>query len=99
MGHLKRERKRKRKKKKEKGKRERNKAGYTATPVFGLLQYLGKSSEAKDRKNIKKVKWGPTDQPTDRPTDRRTDKAAYRVACTRLKIRYSIHRILILVSQ
>ena len=55
----------------------RNKAGYTATlvvcgwagAVFELLEHLGKCSEAKDRKNIKKVKWGPTDQPTDRPTD------------------------------
>ena len=44
------------------------KAGYTATPVacgwavavFELLERLGRSSEAKDRKNIKKVKWGPT---------------------------------------
>ena len=50
-----------------------NKAGYTATPVacgwagavLELLEHLGRSSEAKDRKNIKKVKWGPTDQPTD----------------------------------
>ena len=54
-----------------------NKAGYTATSVacrragavFELLKHLARSSEAKDRKNIKKVKWGPTDQPTDRPTD------------------------------
>ena len=54
-----------------------NKAGYTATSiawgwagaVIELLEHLGKSSEAKDRKNIKKVKWGPTDGPTDRPTD------------------------------
>ena len=51
----------------------RNKAGYTATPVacgwagavIELLKHLGKSSEAKDRKNIKKAKWGPTNQPTD----------------------------------
>ena len=50
-----------------------NKAGYTATPVacgwagavFELLEHLGRSSEAKDRKNIKKVKWGPTDRPTN----------------------------------
>ena len=66
---------------------ERNKAGYTATfvacgwegAVFELLKHLGNYSEAKDRKNIKKVKWGttnwPTNQPTDRPTDRPTDKA------------------------
>ena len=55
----------------------RNKAGYTATSVacgwagavIELLEHLGKSGEAKDRKNIKKVKWGQTDQPTDRPTD------------------------------
>ena len=41
-----------------------NKAGYTATlvacgwagAVFELLEHLGKCSEAKDRKNIKKVK-------------------------------------------
>ena len=46
---------------------------YTATlvacgwagAVFELLEHLGKCSEAKDRKNIKKVKWGPTDRPTD----------------------------------
>ena len=56
---------------------QRNKAGYTATLVacgwagaeFELLKHLGKCNEAKDRKNIKKVKWGPTNQPTDRPTD------------------------------
>ena len=61
-----------------------NKAGYTASPVacgwagavFELLKHLGKCSEAKDRKNIKKVKWGPT----DRPTDQRTDKAGCSVA-------------------
>ena len=54
-----------------------NKAGYTATlvacgwagAVFELLKHLGKCSEAKDRKNIKKVKWGPTDRPTNQPTD------------------------------
>ena len=62
----------------------KNKAGNTATlvacgwagAVFELLELLGKCSEAKDHKNIKKVKWGPT----DRPTDRRTDKAGCRVA-------------------
>ena len=51
----------------------RNKAGYTATSVacgwagavIELLVHFGKSGEAKDRKNIKKVKLGPTDQPTD----------------------------------
>ena len=60
-----------------------NKAGYTATSVacgwagavFELLKHLARSSEAKDRKNIKKSKMG-----TDQPTDRRTDKAGYRVA-------------------
>ena len=59
-----------------------NKAGYTATLVacgwagalFELLKHLGKCSEAKDRKNIKKVKWGPTDRPTNQPTDRPTDR-------------------------
>ena len=59
-----------------------NKAGYTATlvacgwagAVFELLKHLGKCSEAKDRKNIKKVKWGPTNQPTNRPTNRPTDQ-------------------------
>ena len=66
----------------------RNKAGYTATPVacgwagavFELLEHLGRSSEAKDRKNIKKVKWGPTDGLTDGPTNRRTDITGCRVA-------------------
>ena len=38
------------------------------------LDHLGRSSEAKDRKNPKKVKCdGPTDGRTDRRTDRRTD--------------------------
>ena len=54
-----------------------NKAGYTATSVacgwagavIESLEHLGKSGEAKDRKNIKKVKWGPTNQPTNRRTD------------------------------
>ena len=54
-----------------------NKAGYTATlvacgwagAVFEFLERFGECSEAKDHKNIKKVKWGPTDQPTNRPTD------------------------------
>ena len=54
----------------------KNKVGYTATlvvcgragAVFELLEHLGKCSEAKDRKNIKKVKWGPTNQPTYRWT-------------------------------
>ena len=53
-----------------------NKAGYMATPVacgwagavFELLKHLGRSREAKDRKNLEK-KWGPTNQPTNRPTD------------------------------
>ena len=50
-----------------------NKAGNMATAVacvwagavFELLKHLGRSGEAKDRKNIKKVKWGPTNRPTD----------------------------------
>ena len=50
----------------------KNKAGYTATLVaYGwagavseFLKHLGKCSEAKDRKNIKKSEMG-----TDRPTD------------------------------
>ena len=45
-----------------------NKAGYTATSlaygwagaIFESLMHLARSSETKDRKNIKKVKWGPT---------------------------------------
>ena len=57
----------------------KNKVGYTATlvvcgragAVFELLEHLGKCSEAKDRKNIKKSKVG-TDQPTNQPTYRRT---------------------------
>jgi len=56
------------------GGEETNKAGQTATlvacgwagAVFELLKHLGKCSEAKDRKNIKKIK---LDQPTNRPTD------------------------------
>ena len=78
-----------------------NKAGYTATSVacgwagavFELLKHLARSSEAKDRKNIKKVKWGPTDRPTDQPTDQPTnrltdqptDTASYRGALSHLK--------------
>ena len=58
-----------------------NKAGYTATEVacgwagavFELLKHLSKCSEAKDRKNIKKVKWGPTDRPTNKLTDQPMD--------------------------
>ena len=69
-----------------------NKAGYTATSVacgwvgavFELLQHLARSSEAKDRKNIKKVKWGPTNRPTNRPTDRRTK------CSTRLKRNFDV---------
>ena len=37
---------------------------------FRSLDYLGRSSEAKDRKNKKKVK---CDEPTDGRTDRQTD--------------------------
>ena len=44
-------------------------------PFFRSLHHLGRSSDAKDRKNPKKVKCdGPTDGPTDEPTDRRTDR-------------------------
>ena len=68
----------------------KNKAGYTATSVacgwagavIELLEHLGKSGEAKDRKNIKKVKWGPTDQPTDLLTDQRTDGRTDKAGCT-----------------
>ena len=42
-----------------------------------LPEHLGRSSEAKDRKNEKKVK---CDGPTDQRTDGRTDKAGCRVA-------------------
>ena len=81
------------KEKKEEGKGEKNKAGYTATSVacgwagavFELLKHLARSSEAKDRKNIKKVKWGPTDRPTNRPTDGRT-KRGIESRSTRLKM-------------
>ena len=71
----------------------KNKAGYTATlvacgwagAVFELLKHLGKCSEAKDRKNIKKSKMG-TDRPTNRPTDRQIKRGV--VSCsTRLKIK------------
>ncbi|MEE3021028.1 MAG: hypothetical protein VX367_00175 [SAR324 cluster bacterium] len=50
--------------------------GYLRSP-----DHLGRSSEAKDRKNPKKVKCDRrTDRRTDGPTDRRTDKAGCRVA-------------------
>ena len=42
-------------------------------PYLRSLDHLGRSSEAKNRKNPKKVK-------CDGPTDRRTDKAGCRVA-------------------
>ena len=48
-----------------------------AGAVFELPEHLGRSSEAKDRKNIKKVK---LDRPTDQPTNQQTDKAKCRVA-------------------
>ena len=35
-----------------------------AGAVFELLEHLGRGSEAKDGENIKKVKWGPTDERT-----------------------------------
>ena len=60
-----------------------NKAGYTATEVvcgwagaiFESLDHLGRSSEAKDHKNPKKVEYdgwtnGQTDGWTDGPTKR-----------------------------
>ena len=58
----------------------KKKAGYTATPVacgwagtvFELREHLGKSSDAKDSKNIKEVKWGPTDERKGRT--KRTDE-------------------------
>ena len=46
------------------------------------LHNLGRSSEAKDRKNPRKVKCdGPTDEPTDGPT-----KRGVKLRSTRLKI-------------
>ena len=76
-----------------------NKAVYTAiipkSRVGGQglylrsLLHLGRSSEAKDRKNPKKVKCdGLTDRGTDGPTDGRTDGPTKRVVesrSTRLK--------------
>ena len=59
-----------------------NKVGYTATPVtcgivggqgryLRSLNHLGRNSEAKDGKNLKKVKCdGPTDRWMDGPTKR-----------------------------
>ena len=59
-------------------------------PYLRSLHHLGRSSEAKDRKNPKKVKCdGPTDGRTDRWTDQRTDGPTKRVVesrSTRLKI-------------
>ena len=60
-----------------KPRKEKNKAGYTATlvacgwagAVFEFLERFGKCSEAKDHKNIKKVKWGMTNRPTNQLTD------------------------------
>ena len=54
------------------------------------LYHLGRSSEAKDPKNPKKVKcdgWtdGPTDGPTDRWTDGPTDGPTKRVVESRNK--------------
>ena len=64
-----------------------NRARYTATPVacgravvvFQLLEHLGRSIESKDRKNMKKVKWGPTDQPTNRRTKRGEESRSTRL--------------------
>ena len=78
---------------------DKNKAGYTATlvacgwagAVFELLKHLGKCSEAKDSKNMKKSKMGtdrPTDRPTEKPTNQRTDgrtKRGVESLSTRLK--------------
>ena len=58
--------------------RKQNKAANTATPVacgwagaeFELPEHLGRSSKAKDRKNIKEVK---RDRPNNRPMNRPTD--------------------------
>ena len=58
-----------------------------AGAVFELLKHLGKCSEAKDRKNIKKSKMG-TDQPTNQPTNRRT-KRGVESRSTRLKKSFS----------
>ena len=45
-------------------------------PYLRSLDHLGRSSEAKDRKNPKKVKCdGRTDRQMDRRTNRRTNKA------------------------
>ena len=41
-------------------------------PYLRSLHHLGRSSEAKDRKNPKKSKVWPTDRQTDRPTDRQS---------------------------
>ena len=49
-------------------------------PYLRSLDHLGRSGEVKKVKQIKKVKWGPTNQPTNQPTDQRTDKAGCRVA-------------------
>ena len=68
----------------------KNKAGYTATkvacggqgPYLKPLLHLGRSNEAKDRKNPKEVKFdGSTDQRTDEPT-----KRGVKSRSTRLKI-------------
>ena len=99
----------------EKEETEKNKAGYTATlvacgwagAVFELLKHLGKCSEAKDRKNIKKVKWGPTDRPTNQPTDRRTKRGVVSRstrlksifnATVKFKIEKNYHRALVLMT-
>ena len=49
-------------------------------PYLRSPDHLGRSSEVKEIKSIKKL------SVTDRPTNRPTDKAGCRVACTRLKI-------------
>ena len=51
-------------------------------PYLRPLHHLGRSSEAKDRKNPKKVK---CDGRTDGPTDRRTDGPTKRVVESRAR--------------
>ena len=68
----------------------KNKAGYTATPVacgwagaiFEVTRPFGQEHWGHKNEITKKVK---RDQPTNRPTDRQTNKAGCRVACMRLK--------------
>ena len=78
-----------------------NKAGYTATlvacgwagAVFELLKHLARSSEAKDRKNIKKIKWGLTNRPTDRRKKRGIESRSTRLKIKILKNMYNLYAI------